>query len=175
MSARDTATSGLRRALATARQWLADSPWTPVALKLSVGLAMFLGLALVGSGVALGVLPGSAEPRAAAAPIAASAPAPSQLDGGDGARADAGAPPPSVDGGADGGAVTADGKVILNLATEDDLRRLPGIGTTRARAIVELRGRLGKLKRPEDLMRVKGIGRRMMGRLRPLVVVDPPS
>jgi competence protein ComEA len=72
-----------------------------------------------------------------------------------------------------GAAVTADGKVRINVASEQDLRRLPGIGATRARAILALRERLGRFRRAEDLLRVKGIGRRMLGRLRPLVIIDP--
>jgi competence protein ComEA len=83
--------------------------------------------------------------------------------------ADAGAP-----GDAGTGAITADGKVILNLAGEEDLRRLPGIGASKAKAILELRGKLGRFRRAEDLLRVKGIGRRRLARLRPLLVIDPP-
>jgi competence protein ComEA len=71
--------------------------------------------------------------------------------------------------------VTADGKVILNLAAEEDLRKLPGIGATRAKAILALRAKLGRFSRPEDLLRVKGIGRRSLGRLRPRLLIDPPK
>ncbi len=66
---------------------------------------------------------------------------------------DAGAPSEPKDAG--GPAVTADGKVAINLATEQDLRRLPGIGATRAKAILALRERLGRFRRPEDLLRVR--------------------
>lgn len=62
----------------------------------------------------------------------------------------------------------------LNTATESDLRRLPGIGERRARAIVELRARMGGFKRVDDLVRVRGIGRAAMKRLRPLVKVERP-
>lgn len=71
-------------------------------------------------------------------------------------------------------AITADGKVILNLATEADLRRLPGIGRARAQAILEQRERLGRFRRLEDLLRIKGIGRKRLVALRPKVVLDPP-
>jgi competence protein ComEA len=78
-----------------------------------------------------------------------------------------------VDGGAPEPAVTADGKVAINHATEADLRRLPGVGATRAKAILALRDKLGgHFKRPEDLLRVKGIGRKSLARLRPLLVID---
>jgi competence protein ComEA len=63
----------------------------------------------------------------------------------------------------------------LNLATEEDLKRLPGVGPSKAKAILELRARLGgRFRRVEDLLRVKGIGRRKLARLRPLLLVDPP-
>jgi competence protein ComEA len=54
----------------------------------------------------------------------------------------------------------------------DDLRRLPGIGEKRALAVLELRRKLGRFKQVEDLLRVKGIGRATLRKLRPLVRVD---
>jgi competence protein ComEA len=74
------------------------------------------------------------------------------------------------------GQATPDDPVYLNTATVDDLRRLPGIGEKRANAIVALRTRLGgRLRAVEDLMKVKGIGRTTLKRLRPLVRLDPPA
>ena len=72
-------------------------------------------------------------------------------------------------------ALTADGKVILNLAEVDDLRRLPGIGRRRAEAILELRARLKRFRRVTELLRVRGIGVRGLRRITPLVVLDPPK
>jgi competence protein ComEA len=70
---------------------------------------------------------------------------------------------------------TPDDPVILNTATIDDLRRLPGIGEKRATSIVALRTRLGgRFHVVEDLLKVKGIGRATLRRLRPLVRLDPP-
>jgi competence protein ComEA len=70
---------------------------------------------------------------------------------------------------------TADDPVILNTATVDDLRRLPGIGEKRATSIMALRTRLGgRFHVIEDLLKVKGIGRATLRRLRPLVRLDPP-
>jgi competence protein ComEA len=68
---------------------------------------------------------------------------------------------------------SSDDPVILNTAAVDDLRRLPGIGQKRADAIVALRARMGRFRAVEDLMKVKGIGRAMLKRLRPLVRLDP--
>jgi len=71
-------------------------------------------------------------------------------------------------------AILPDGRIVLNLASEEDLRRLPGIGPTRARSILELRRRLAKFRAVEDLLRVRGIGRKTIQRIRPSVVVDRP-
>ncbi len=68
-----------------------------------------------------------------------------------------------------------DDPVYLNDATVDDLRRLPGVGEKRALAILELRRKLGRFKQIEDLLRVKGIGRATLRRLRPLVRLDHPA
>ena len=69
---------------------------------------------------------------------------------------------------------TADDPVYLNEATVDDLRRLPGIGPKRALAVLALRQRLGRFRQVEDLLRVRGIGRSTLRRLRPLVRLDHP-
>ncbi len=69
----------------------------------------------------------------------------------------------------------ADGRVVLNLATEDDLEKLPGIGPTRAKAILALRQKLGKFRAVSELLRVKGLGRKSLARLAPKLVLDPPK
>jgi competence protein ComEA len=56
--------------------------------------------------------------------------------------------------------------VTLNTATARDLAQLPAIGLIRARAIVEDRERRGPYRRLEDLIRVPGIGRGTIERLR---------
>jgi competence protein ComEA len=72
------------------------------------------------------------------------------------------------------GSATPDDPVVLNTATADDLRRLPGIGAKRADAILALRGRIGRFHAVEDLLKVRGIGRATLRRLRPLVRLEPP-
>lgn len=59
----------------------------------------------------------------------------------------------------------ADGERIdPNTAPEEELRRLPGIGPTRARAILEQRA-VAKFRRRADLLRVSGIGAATLARL----------
>jgi competence protein ComEA len=62
--------------------------------------------------------------------------------------------------------------VILNRAEAAELRRLPGVGAKRAEAILALRQRLGRFRRPSDLLRVKGIGPRTLERMLPHLVLD---
>ncbi|WP_438024798.1 ComEA family DNA-binding protein [Sorangium sp. So ce233] len=174
-----------KRALAALR----ESAWTALGGKVVAYGAGFFALALVGSGHALSLLPArrAADPAAGLAMVA-SGPAPIGAPGAVGSApphaaadpADAGAAaeaPPPGDGGAGapaGGGVTADGKVVLNLATEADLMRLPGVGPAKAAAILALRAKIKRFRKVDDLLRVKGLGRRSLKRLRPLVLVDPP-
>jgi competence protein ComEA len=71
------------------------------------------------------------------------------------------------------GAASVDDPVVLNTAFAADLRRLPGIGEKRANAILALRVRMGRFRALEDLLKVKGIGRATLKRLRPLLRLDP--
>jgi competence protein ComEA len=72
------------------------------------------------------------------------------------------------------GRATPDDPVYLNQATLADLHRLPGVGPKRAEAILALRTKLGHFHQIEDLLKVKGIGRSSLRKLRPLVRLDPP-
>lgn len=186
--------------LARLRAALAESAWGSLAGKGAIYAAGFALLAAVGSGKlgcmgaagaksalvppAMAAVAPSADASAstsatsAASAVTPTAPAPTSA-GASASAAGAGAMAESADAGAsDGGAATegagrtADGKVLLNRATEEDLRHLPGIGATRAKAILTLRAKLGRFSRVEDLMRVKGIGRRSLARLRPMVIID---
>jgi len=72
------------------------------------------------------------------------------------------------------GRATPDDPVYLNQATLADLRRLPGVGAKRAQAILALRDRIQHFRQIEDLLKVKGIGRASLRKLRPLVRLDLP-
>lgn len=84
----------------------------------------------------------------------------------------ASAPPASASSAARADALDGQGRVILNEATEEELVHLPGIGRGRAKAILELRAKLGKFRRLEELLRVKGIGRKRLAKLRDRLVLD---
>jgi len=62
----------------------------------------------------------------------------------------------------------------LNTATVEQLEELPEIGPTTARAIVRFREKSGPFRRVEDLLAVRGITKRRLEKIRPLVTVTPP-
>lgn len=69
------------------------------------------------------------------------------------------------------GAVTVDGAVNINRASESDLDALPGVGPSTARAIVEDREANGPFSSIEDLMRVSGIGKKKFEKLKSSICV----
>lgn len=66
------------------------------------------------------------------------------------------------------------GVVNLNDASEDELERLPGIGPAKARAIVDHRHG-HPFRKLDELTKVKGIGRKTFGRLRPYITLVGPT
>ena len=76
-------------------------------------------------------------------------------------------PPPPVT--ASGKLQPGDPPLDVNSASEADLTRLPGVGPTLARRIVEARG-LDRFKSPDDLRRVRGIGPKTLEGVRQYVV-----
>ena len=59
--------------------------------------------------------------------------------------------------------------VNVNTADASQLQSLPGIGPSKASAIISYRSANGPFKRVDDLVRVKGIGPKTLAKLRPLV------
>lgn len=55
----------------------------------------------------------------------------------------------------------------LNSATEAEFERLPGIGPKLAERIVAYRNRQGRFTSLEDLLEIKGMGRKLYGRILP--------
>jgi competence protein ComEA len=60
----------------------------------------------------------------------------------------------------------------LNSATAAQLEQLPGIGPSKAQAILELRTKLGGFTAPEQLLEVKGIGPKTFEKLRSLITTS---
>lgn len=56
--------------------------------------------------------------------------------------------------------------VNINTATAEELKTLPGIGPSKAAAIVEYRQQNGQFKSVDDLKNVKGIGEGVLAKLR---------
>ena len=174
---------------------LRASVWLPLALRAASITAGMLGLAGIGAASILSGLDGRtkvevpqradihaawvASQSGSEAPAEAHAHAEDAVErGADNLHRQPAAPANAVAtdaGPAAAPGITADGKVILNAASADDLTRLPGVGKRRAEAIVELRTRLKRFRRVHDLLRVKGIGPRSLKRLMPHMVLDAPA
>jgi competence protein ComEA len=63
--------------------------------------------------------------------------------------------------------------IDVNAASADQLQTLPGIGPSKAAAIVEYRSANGAFAKLDDLLAVRGIGPATLDNLRDLVVVGP--
>ncbi|MCU0286797.1 MAG: helix-hairpin-helix domain-containing protein [Acidobacteria bacterium] len=62
-------------------------------------------------------------------------------------------------------------KVNINTASKDQLMDLPRIGEKIAARIIEYREKNGKFKKPEDLMKVKGVGEKTFQRFEKRIVI----
>jgi competence protein ComEA len=160
----------------------AASTSRPLVLRTVIGALALLGLSGIGAVSMLAGLDGAhASPPVAShttmAPSSASTgPAPSAIPSVAAPQASASAPlvPPEPET-VPCAARTEDGRVILNLAKLEDLRKIPGIGPKRAEAILALRTKLKRFKRGSDLLRVRGIGPKSLTRMQSHFVVDPPA
>jgi len=62
--------------------------------------------------------------------------------------------------------------VNINTATVEELAKLPGVGEVIAQRIVNHREKSGKFKKVEELLVIRGISRKKLEKLRPLITVD---
>jgi len=148
-----------RVAMTTLARALVAARWTkPVAR----ALAACAGLVLLAA-IGRSALAGDPSGEAKAVPSEAPAPSPSPTPIPTPIPTPGPTPTPSP---------SAAEPIVLNEASVEDFQRLPGIGPKKAQAIVALRQRMGRFRQVEDLMKVKGIGRTTIKRLRPLVRVD---
>lgn len=60
----------------------------------------------------------------------------------------------------------------INAASASELELLPGVGPSLAGRLVEARDRLGRYLSAEDLLKVKGVGRKTLEKLRPYLKFD---
>lgn len=65
----------------------------------------------------------------------------------------------------------ADGKININTADATALQQLPGIGPSRAAAIIDYRTRKGPFAKIEDIKKVSGIGESIFSQLSERIVV----
>jgi competence protein ComEA len=166
-------TPALREALSRIVARAVGSPLAKPIARVTLAAAGLVLLAFIGRTAvagANGALGASAPSPVATTPIPAVQPAPSPVTSAASAPAAAtgeSSPAPRTQ-------ASPEDPVVLNTASVDDLRRLPGVGEKRANAILALRAHLGRFRAIEDLLKVKGIGRATLKRLRPLVRLDPP-
>jgi competence protein ComEA len=71
-------------------------------------------------------------------------------------------------------AAPVQGACNINSADQAQLSLLPGVGPVRAKAIIAHRQKT-PFKTAEELVKVKGIGRKTFARLRPYVTVSGPT
>ncbi|MGQ3480541.1 ComEA family DNA-binding protein [Paenibacillus sp. TY11] len=65
--------------------------------------------------------------------------------------------------------ISGEKKVNINTATAAELMELPGVGAKKAEAILNYRNQHGPFKRVNDLDQVKGIGAKMLSKMKPYV------
>ncbi|MGA8142592.1 MAG: helix-hairpin-helix domain-containing protein [Candidatus Acidiferrales bacterium] len=65
--------------------------------------------------------------------------------------------------------------IDLNTATITQLEKLPGVGPSTAKSIIEFRNRSGPFQRVEDLLAIRGISKARLEKLRPYVTVSPSA
>ena len=66
------------------------------------------------------------------------------------------------------------GSVNINTASEEQLCYLPGVGPSKAKAIISQRT-VSPFKNVEELTNVKGIGQKLLAKLKPMLRVSGPA
>ena len=66
----------------------------------------------------------------------------------------------------------SDGKVNINTASKTELMKLKGIGASVADKIIEYRNTHGPFKKPEDIRKVRGVGKGLWEQNRDAIAVE---
>ena len=61
--------------------------------------------------------------------------------------------------------------IDINQATAQELEALPGIGPVIAQRIVRERERIGKFSRTEDLLKISGIGKKKLEKIKNMIII----
>ena len=80
--------------------------------------------------------------------------------------------PEAIPAGATSKEVSKEGKVNINTATVEELKTLKGVGEKKAEAIIEYRKKNGSFKTKEDLMKVRGIGKKLFDSFQERIVTQ---
>ena len=64
-------------------------------------------------------------------------------------------------------------RVDINLASLAEIEGLPGISRKVAESVIETRKRLGRFRKPQDLLQVKGIKEKRLKKILPFLVQFP--
>lgn len=70
---------------------------------------------------------------------------------------------------------TISGPININKASQQEIETLPGIGETKAAAIITYRQEHGPFKKIDDLLKVPGIGPGILASIQPFIILDPIS
>jgi comEA protein len=65
--------------------------------------------------------------------------------------------------------------ININAATSEELQQVPGIGPVTAEKIVQMRKSYGPFKSVDDLLAIKGLGRKRLDKMRKYLTVGKPA
>jgi len=65
--------------------------------------------------------------------------------------------------------------VNLNTATSEELQKVPGIGPATAEKILQMRKSYGAFKSVDDLLAIRGIGKKRLDKMRKYLTVGKPG
>jgi competence protein ComEA len=71
------------------------------------------------------------------------------------------------------GIISSTGQIDINIASMEDLQNLPGIGPTKAEAIVKFRETNGPFRSKQDLLLVPGIGEATLSQIEDYILINP--